>query len=373
MFYSIFKFNILILKINLLNKNMSSIDVTINEINLFTTINVIIFSILNIILGGFGLIFNIIIFSRRSLRNQSSSFYFLSSSFFNLFVIFVIIPVRIVSEGFNIDLANSNIIICKMEIYSFNVLRTIPCWLIVFACIDRYIHSSTNPNIRRISSLKTAKLTIGLTIVFIPILYIHMIIYYQIYNVPNQLGNIVPGCYGQKGIYRTFKSIWFLTFYSLFPSLLMFIFGILTLINIRQQRRVAQTIGQINRNNSRTDNRLLRMLISQVLVIILSTLPFTIYQLYSALTVTIVKDSLRTSIENLTNGTTNVLTYFAHSTSFYMYTLTGTIFRKEFFKIIRKSFNQNRNQIQTIEIQSYRISTLPNNNQLIRPNDKTIK
>jgi hypothetical protein len=292
--------------------------------------------------------FNVLVFTRPSLRSQPCSLYFLSATCFNLFVIFVVIPVRIVSEGFNIDLANYNLGICKTEIFAFNVARTIPCWLIVLVCVDRYFHSSTSASIRRISSLKTAKLGIGITIVAIIILYSHMIIYYEIYNMSNQFGNIVPECYGQKGIYRTFKSVWYMTLYSLCPSLLMFLFGFLTLTHLRQQRQVAQRIPEINQTVRRTDMQLLRMLVGQVFAIIIATLPFTIYQLYVSFTVSVAKSTIRLALENFAGETAGVLTYFAHSSSFYLYTLTGTIFRKELLKIIGKYWHPNRNQVHII-------------------------
>jgi hypothetical protein len=235
---------------------MLSIDV----INESTTIIIVVVSLINFVFGGIGLILNIFVFTRPSLRCQPCSLYFLSSTYFNLFVIFVVIPVRIVSEGYNMDLANYNIGICKTEIFTFNVICTISCWLIVLACVDRYFHSSKSARIRRWSSLKTAKLGIGVTSVTIIILYSHMIIYYEIYNTTDQFGHIVPVCYGQKGIYRTFKSLWYMILYSICPSLLMFLFGILTLIHLRQQRQIAPRILEMNTNVRRTDIQLLRML-----------------------------------------------------------------------------------------------------------------
>ncbi len=323
--------------------NISSVGIIVNQINTATTVIIVTLSVVNFIIGAIGLTFNVLVFTRPSLRRQPCSLYFLSATWFNLFVIFVVIPVRIVSEGFNMDLANYNLGICKTEIFAFNTARTISCWLIVLACVDRYFHSSKSAHLRRISSLKTAKWAIGITIVAIPILYSHMIIYYEIYNIPNQFGNIIPECYGQKGIYRTFKSFWYIVFYSLCPSSLMFLFGFLTLIQLRQQRQVAHRTQEINQRvrYTRTDRQLLHMLVGQSLVIIIATLPFTVYQLYTSLTISLAKSTLRLALENLAGETAGMLTYFAHSSSFYLYTLTGTVFRKEFLKIIGRYWHSN--------------------------------
>jgi hypothetical protein len=275
-----------------------------------------------------------------------------------LFVILIIIPVRIVSDGYNIDLANYNIVICKIEMYTFNSIRTISCWLIVLACIDRYFNSSPNAHIRQFSCLKTAKLGIIIISITMLILYSHMIIYYDIYDTFDQFGNIVPKCYDKKGIYHTFRSFWYMTLYSICPSLLMFIFGILTLYNLRQQRRVSHRVVKINLNIRRSDTQLLRMLIGQVVVIMISTFPFTIYQLYVSFTLNSSKNTFELALENLFSDIARVMTYFAHSTSFYLYTLTGTIFRKELFKIVEKYIRRNGNRIHNIPLQIYPISTL---------------
>lgn len=333
---------------------MSSIDVKINEINAAaTTINVVVSSI-NFVLGAVGLVFNVLVFTRPPLRREPCSLYFFSSTCFNLFVIFVVIPVRILSGGFNIDMANYNLGICKIEFFAFYVTRTIPCWLIASACLDRYLHSSPRAHIRRLSSLKTAKLIIGIISVGITILYSHMIVYYEISNASNQFGNIALACNGQKGIYRTLIAFWYMILYSLCPSLLMFLFGCLTLNNLHQHhRRIVPRTLVINRIARRTEIQLLRMLAGQVLMIFITTLPFLVYRVYASFTASMAKDTLRIAQENLAFQCVGVMTYFAHSSSFYLYTLTGTVFRKEFFKIVSRCWAPTRNLVHIIRVETH--------------------
>jgi hypothetical protein len=340
---------------------MSSIDVTISQINTAVTAIVVTVSLINFVIGATGLIFNVLVFTRPSLRREPCSLYFLSSTCFDLFVIFVVVPVRIASEGYNIEAGNYYLGLCKTEFFAFYVARTIPCWLIVLACVDRFLHSSIRANIRQISSYKTAKKSIGITSIAIIILYIHMIGFYEISYVPDRFGNITPMCYGRKGIYRTFIAFWAMILYSLCPSFLMLLFGLLTLNNIRQRRQVIPWIPKTRRRVRRTDIQLLRMLAAQVLVIIISTLPFSIYRLYASFTTSLVKDTLRLALENLVFEIANVLTYFAHSTSFYLYTLTGTVFREELFKIIRRCRHSDRTTFSTVRGEALQMSVLPSN------------
>ncbi|CAF1518989.1 unnamed protein product [Adineta steineri] len=321
---------------------MSSTNTTINQLNTAAATIVLVLAFINFTLGAFGLIFNVLIFTRRSLRREPCSLYFFWSSCFDLFVVYVMMPLRTLASSFNLDIANYNLWICKIEYFANYTTRAITCWLIVFACLDRFFHSSTNANIRRMSSLKTTKRAILIIIVTIMLLYSHMLVYFEITNVPDRFGNIVPICNAQKGIYRTFLSFWYMALYSLCPSLLMLLFGILTLNNLRQHRQIVPTTSGTNQIVRRTDNQLLRMLIAQVLMIIIATLPYSIYQLYTAFTSNVVKDILRIAQENLAARITGPLINFAHTTSFYLYTLTGTVFRKELRKIMQQCRYPNR-------------------------------
>jgi hypothetical protein len=106
------------------------------------------------------------------------------------------------------------------------------------------------------------------------------------------------------------------------------------------------------------------MLATQIFMIIISTLPFSVYQLYASFTSSFTKSTLQIAEENLAARTVDTMTYFAHSTSFYLYTLTGTIFRKEFFKIIDRCWHLNRNIIATTGVESHPMSVLPSNRQI---------
>jgi hypothetical protein len=270
---------------------------------------------------------------------------------------------RLLSNNFNLDTANYNLGCCKLETFSFYAIRTISCWLIAAASLDRFLNSSASASTRQLSSLKTAKLIIGIISITILLLYSHMIVYFVIVNVPDRFGNIVPVCDAQIGIYRTFLGFWYMVWYSFLPCFLMLLFGLLTLNNIRQRRKILPRFPHGNPITRRTDTQLLRMLAAQVLVVIISTLPFSIYRLYSTFTANWIKDTVRIAQENLAFQIVSAVTYFAHSSSFYLYTLTGTIFRKEFIKIIKRHQNPNRNLTFHIVNKTHPMSILQRNEQ----------
>ncbi len=324
---------------------MSDINTIINRLNTGSSIVLSVLSIVNFIPGSIGLIFNVVVLIRPQLRREPCSLYFLTSTFFNLFVTLIILPVRFFSNNYGLDLSRYNLSICKIENYIFYVARSSSCWFIVLACVDRYLHSSSKVGVRRLSSLKTARITIGITIILMLILYIHMLIYYDIANTSNQVNIITIQCNAQKGFYRIFIAFWYLMFYSLIPSFFMLLFGFLTLKNIHRPRQVFPVVNVNNLLSRRTNNQLIRMLITQVLFFIITTLPYAINILYGSLTANVSKSTLRIAQENLASQIVNTMTYFAHTSSFYLYILTGSVFRKEFLKLFTCCPIDNRNPI----------------------------
>ena len=312
---------------------MSTSNEIVDYLNRATTVIVLIICIITFIPGIIGLLLNLVIFSQPIQRREPCSLYFLASSYFNLFVIVINLPIRALASCFDIDISDYHIYLCKTTTFTFYVTRVISCWLITFACIDRYFHSSIHIHIRRLSSVKIAKLTIVITSIVIFLSYSHMIVYYQItFGI-----DMMPACNAPKGIYRTFSAFWHLTMYSLCPSFLMFLFGCLTLRNIHiNHRRIIPIARENHRMTRRTDCQLLRMLGAQVLMIMISTAPFSIYRLYASFTSNIVKSTIQITEENLINQIVNTIPYFAHSSSFYLYTLMGSRFRRDVIQIFAR-------------------------------------
>ncbi|CAF3479271.1 unnamed protein product [Rotaria socialis] len=321
---------------------MSTVSDAVRQLNAATTIIVLVISFVCFIPGILGLILSVAVFWQPVMRRKSCVLYLLASSIADLFVEFVVLPVRIASNGFGVDLAFYNRGICKVETFSFYTVRSIASWLIAFACVDRFLHSSRNPQLRRFSSLKTARLVIGITVIAMTIIYINMPVYYEISYSRNAFGVIAPTCNGQKGVYLTFISFWNMLFYTILPGLVMLVFGSLTIANIRQSHRVMPLSTGAQQFSRRTNNQLLRMLAAQVCFIIGATLPHSIYRLYAAFTARESRSALGIAQENLGCNTVNTLTYFAHTSHFYLYTLTGSIFRKEVVRVLDRWFHIKR-------------------------------
>jgi hypothetical protein len=141
----------------------------------------------------------------------------------------------------------------------------------------------------------------------------------------------------------------------------MLLFGYFTLKNLRQHRQAVPRANESNRIGRRTDTQLLRMLAAQVLVMIITTLPYSIYQLYASFTATLAKDTFRLAQESLAGNTLGEVAYFSHSSTFYLFSLSGTIFRKELYKIIRRCQHPNRNRVHIIDGRTHQTPVFQSN------------
>lgn len=98
-------------------------------------------SVTCIVLGIIGHLLNLIILTRRSLRSNSCSMYFLAATCLNVFVIFVILLFRILVGTFNIDPTVYNEPLCRILVYIFSVLRASTSYCYLYRSTVYCLHS----------------------------------------------------------------------------------------------------------------------------------------------------------------------------------------------------------------------------------------
>jgi hypothetical protein len=86
----------------------------------------------------------------------------------------------------------------------------------------------------------------------------------------------------------------------------------------------------------RRDVQILAMLLLQIIIITVFTLPFAIQKLVDTFSLQIQRTPLQTAQYNLLTATLRLLSYGSHAFGFFFYTLSGRIFRTELFGIINR-------------------------------------
>lgn len=206
-------------------------------------------------------------------------------------------------------------------------------WLITLASADRYFCSSQSANKRAWSNLRVANRAISLTILLGLVAYIHVPIFFRIDIIPTTQK---PICYppGPPGTYRIILSYFQLVYFGLAPSFCMLLFGTLTIRNIgRSKRRLVipgingETVN--NQNNRRNNRHMLQMLFIQVLVYCVTGLTFSVAMIYTSITANRTKTIFEAAQENMINAVVGMLSNTGPCTSFYLFTLSSSLFRKE--------------------------------------------
>ena len=277
-----------------------------------------------IVIGILGNSLNIAVLIRPVLYQHACSQYFLALASNNLLFSSVFFIHRLLSNGYQINLNNYSIILCKLITYITTTSSFLSPYFIVCASIDRYCASSTNALLRRFSSIQIAQRIICATIGIFLLLFIHILV---LSKLQPERGFI---CANEAN--STYSQVYIIIQVFLFaavPPCLMTFFGFMTIKNSKRTNVIPLAISRFHR----TERQLARMLLIQVAVHILLTLPTSVTYLISAFPNTI----RTTSIFSFLSTIFQLLFNISFITSFFSYFLTGRVYRKELKQLIYKA------------------------------------
>jgi len=306
-------------------------------------------SIFIYLFGIIGNVLNVLLLSQKTLRTNPCSLYFLASSVANIIAIVSGLTTKMLT-GWVPDVSNTIDWLCQFRIFILFASKNVAAWLILLASIDRWFVSHINANRRKQSTIKNTRYGIILTIVFSIVIYSPVFYCYQA-----NLINAPIKCYGKTEVCRLLNDLIYAILTIIVPIVFMLIYGVMTLINIQQVKiriHIANASKSTNTVNSvasavltqaskkKLDRRLFVMLIVQVILLTLFTLPQAIRKLYSSLTTQQTQTLLNLTINNFIFNLLLLLTYIANGMPFYIYTLSGgTVFRNALKGLFRKTFS----------------------------------
>lgn len=298
---------------------------------------------------GFGTIgntLNILILSQRSLRSNPCTWLFLMSSYSNLICILFGLTTRMKS-GWDRDLTETVGWLCKLRAFVVFSSRTMALWLITLATIERWLSSCKNANYRKLSSLKNAQRSTIVIVLISLLVYVPTSYCYD----ANLIGAPLK-CYGKDMKCRQLTSFTYVFITVLCPLFLMFLFGCMTVSNVRQCQRRTNNLNHINLNavtpanvrilneqpkrlKKKTDQQLLFIILIQVLLLTILTLPQAIQKIYSTIVQRAIYSSFDQAVFGFYYNLFLILSFIASGMPFYIYTLCGgSIFRKALYDLI---------------------------------------
>ncbi|CAF1359421.1 unnamed protein product [Adineta ricciae] len=305
---------------------MNQVDSVSHQLMIFAGITMYIF-------GSIGNLLNICVFAiwSRSKKNSNkysrshqtcnSSLYLLVSSIANLLVIIYPLFTRIMLDGYNYQITKDKIFIrCKLRYYILHTCDLISLTCICLATFDRYLISSREVRLRKLST--TRRRTKLIILFLIVLLSLHSLPILKYYTVTEEgFCTIVSVAYLYYYLY-----IFQIFLHGLLPITFLSIFGILTFKQLRILNK-----RKLHSKTIKSERQLSRMLLLISLTIILSSIPYCIEQSYLVL----IKGKNRqlTSFFYLYHVTCSLLFYTNPVMSFYIYYISTRNVRLQIRKI----------------------------------------
>ena len=318
---------------------LSTMDAeTLNSILTLNNISTQINRFIPIVLLLFGLTGNALsclVFLQRALRTNPCTWYFLAASLSNMAFLTTVLPTMLGAWNEDWNLMNSVGGFCKLTVFVLLISRSLSLWLIVLATIDRYLASSSDARRRQMRSSKQAARWIIITCVVSVAVWAE-----SIYCFDTNLFNTPIPCYTRSVECRFYNDITLALFTIIFPSVTMLVFGLLTINNIHQSKRLIQpsnTAKNISQRRSRKlERHLTRMLLLQVLLIVAFNLPNAGHVLYLNITFYQEKTSLQRVTDGFTFNSLLLLPFISCCISFYVHTLSGSVFRQTLRQVFQR-------------------------------------
>jgi hypothetical protein len=249
---------------------------------------------------------------------------------------FVILP-TLLQWGYYGDPGAYNVAYCRLRFYFYYVFGALSPYYLILASIDRILITSRAIRVRQWSTCRVAYISITGMTIFWMIFHIHTLIYIGIYL-------IIPDYYSctyTPGIYTIFVNYYQLIVRGIFATLLMSIFGLLTVKNIRSTHRVIPAhetpVVKISARNglrhfTQKDRQFILMLFIDIIIYILCSIPRPVYLFYIQITQYQTKTDERQSIEAFMNSLSLFITFIPTGVDFHMNFLISKTFRQYIFQ-----------------------------------------
>lgn len=224
---------------------------------------------------------------------------------------------------------------CKVWCYLQLSVGMMYRWMLTAACLDRYVASSSNAHLRRFANISIARRVVTVIVIIWIILPIPLLVLYGVReNNCIVIYGYIAGLY--IGIFTIINA-------CSIPLPIMITCTILIRRNLanKRQRRLF-IIPQQDQTKDRgylqrkRDQQALVMLFAQIIVYIILTIPWMSCLIYNAMSLNILNKSFdRLNIERLMIQLTGLIILLFPTASFYLYTLTSSIFRKELCNMLK--------------------------------------
>ena len=220
-------------------------------------------------LGTVSCILSLAVFSKKNLRKNPCSIYLIAYHIASLLLIYTTVLPQTLAKGYNVDPTTNNLVFCRFRFYTTLLFDVLGPSYLVLASIDRILLTSRHALTRQRSTPRLAYVCILSVTLFWLLAESHTLALCQIF-VRGPDSNF---CYFQQGNYTAFVSYYTVVVKGLLLPLLLLIFGLWTIKNVRGLGHVAPVsvttaAGErgvrVSRSTHSKDRQLLRILLVDV-------------------------------------------------------------------------------------------------------------
>ncbi|CAF0985841.1 unnamed protein product [Adineta steineri] len=309
-----------------------------------TTTNFLIF-----IFGLIGNTLNILVFTKLKLfQNNQCIFYLTIESIININFLTFNFLLRFLTTLYGSDLTQYSSIWCKIKVIISQTLALFALYTICFTTIDQFFSTSYLVNLRKISTLKLARVLIIISFCFS---LCHSICFGSFF-----ISKLPADCALTNSILINYYSYFF--FPILCGLLPLLISSLVSFFAYRNVRRIIQRQLPVLRR--RLDQQLTKFVLIRVIFLVLFVTPIVIYRIYTTKVIINPNDSLRLAIERLVLAIMYSLFSMNYAINFYIFFASSSRYRRQMKYVLTKKcwhywkqrFSSNRNQIHPLPIPS---------------------
>jgi len=268
-------------------------------------------NILILIIGNISNIIKIFFFLQYSLRSNSCSYYILAGTIADLFFLNNQPLIRVLRQ---LNLVGSmSSVECPIRSYLQTLSFSLSFTFLILAAFDRYCFTSRTHALRKLSNPHTGSRLIYIVTLTWIIFNTHQLFHHKLRH------GICTARFAHRYVGR------FMFIYFCIVPLILFMFNILTIINIRSMHNPIQ---------SRINIQLTLLILLETTLTTISILPQTVFMAYFQMTNNIYRSTTRRSIENFIDVILKLVAYSECTMGFIIYLLVLSKLRRKFFREI---------------------------------------
>ena len=284
-----------------------------------------------LVLGNIGNCFNIIVFTQAEQRRNACSLFLLATAVCNCLSLNIGLFSSI-HALYHVDLITRYLLVCKTQFYLRHTCLQMMRSYKILACINLCTLCSTDDRIRRFSRPMTARRSI----LFIGLFWAAVVIFFAAVRTIQH-----NACSIFNDPYALIYTIYFAFSVGILTPILMSICSILVIRNLQKTRSRSRLINTNRQKRVSThvlrkrDRDLIRMLLVDILVYIVTTVPLSVFLVYRIVTQESNKTRQNLQVESFINYMCQTfMMYLNTALPFWIYLSTSGSFRGQSLRII---------------------------------------